>query len=107
MRRRLAIELGERLLVGKRGASQEIGEALAAFSSRVRVERHGPIDSPKLALLAHSAHFAHFASSRAMAILAPKHVADVGFAVEHARQHEQQVGKTVEILARRIAYRLA
>ena len=38
MRRRLAIKLGERLLVGKRSARQEIGEARAALSVLVRIQ---------------------------------------------------------------------
>src|SRR6266478_9833334 len=54
-----------------------------------------------------NARVVHSFCSSVMAVLAPKHIADLGFAVEYPRQHEQQVGKTIEVLARGIAYRLA
>src|SRR6266849_6097220 len=44
-------------------------------------------------------------SSVAFAIPAPEHVAKLGFAVLHPSYHEQQIGKTVEILAGGIVYR--
>src|ERR1700682_3344074 len=44
-------------------------------------------------------------SSVAIAIPAPKHIAKLGFAVLHPRYHEQQIGKTIEVLARGIAHR--
>src|SRR5450755_2857076 len=101
MRRGLAVELGERLLVGKRSARQEFGEACAALALLVRVECHGPFELPKLASVCSSD------SSRAIAILAPKHLADLRSAVLHPSQNEEQVREPVEVLARGIAHRLA